>query len=68
MRHFSGILVSSFLISWILRLRKNTYLLANAGGPIGFAMALLVLGNRILPLYLSFLTYEGTILSQFRDF
>ncbi|KAL6729473.1 hypothetical protein Aduo_000523 [Ancylostoma duodenale] len=44
---YTGILVSSFLISWILRIQKNTFLLANACGLIGFAMALLVLGRKI---------------------
>ncbi|KHJ85406.1 MBOAT family protein [Oesophagostomum dentatum] len=44
---YTGILLSSFLISWILRLQKSQFLLAYGGGPIGFAMALIVLGRKI---------------------
>ncbi|KAK6029137.1 MBOAT family protein [Ostertagia ostertagi] len=45
---YTAILVSSFAISWILRLQQNAFLLVHLGGPIGFAMALTVLGKKIL--------------------
>ncbi|KAK6034415.1 MBOAT family protein [Cooperia oncophora] len=45
---YTGILVSSFVIAWILRMQRNASLLVQAGGPIGFTMALVVLGKKIL--------------------
>ncbi|XGW23123.1 hypothetical protein V3C99_005399 [Haemonchus contortus] len=45
---YTAILATSFALSWVLRLQQNLFLLKHAGGPIGFAMVLIVLGKKVL--------------------
>ncbi|WKX89645.1 hypothetical protein Q1695_008920 [Nippostrongylus brasiliensis] len=44
---YTGVLVSSFATSWVLRSQQNPFILSHAGGLLGFVMALLVLGMKI---------------------